>query len=177
MEKLNDENKELRLNYKIYKNEINYDISYIVFFLVEKKNYGLEKKIEDLGIVISKLLIKLEKSTIKDKLNIIEILKGKQDVIKNLGIQFKEIVGKFIESFDYYSSIIKDYKKKTGHLMRSFGKNKEKKQFLDIGIDLQLTIKDYFFDFYEKYKILKNSYLDNYKYITDLAKKYFFYNK
>ena len=61
--------------------------------------------------------------------------------------------------------------------MRSFGKKKEKKQFLDIGIDLQLTIKDYFFDFYEKYKILKNSYLDNYKYITDLEKKYFFYNK
>ena len=142
-----------------------YSLKSFDFFLLEEKLYHLRKRIDNLDMMISSLLEKLNLMEFPDKNNIIEQVQKKKDLVKSYQIRYKKIDDDYVNNFRYYIKVFKFYKNK-------YYDGKYKKKILGILVTIQELIRDNFFSFYNQYSLLKKLYEETNYFILKLKDKY-----
>ena len=136
------------------------------FFIVEEKLYHLQKRIDDLDMMILSLLQKLNSTEFPDKKNITEQVQKKQDLVKSYQLRYKKIYDDYENNFRYYKKVFKFYSN-----LYYVGKYKQKK-ILAICATIQELIRDNFFSFYNQYSLLKKLYEETNNFILKIKDKF-----
>lgn len=156
----------MKNNYIIYYDFPIYSIQPMDFFVMEEKLYNLRKRIDDLDMMITSLLEKLNSTEFPDKKNIIEQVQNKQDLVKSYQLRYKKIDDDYANNFRYYEQVFKFYKN-----LYFNGKYKEKK-ILAICATIQELIRDNLFSFYNQYSLLKKLYEETNDFILKIKDKF-----
>ena len=156
----------IKNNYIIYYNYPIYSIKPIDFFVMEEKLYNLRKRIDDLDMMITSLLEKLNSTEFPDKKNIIEQVQNKQDLVKSYQLRYKKIDDDYANNFRYYEQVFKFYKN------LYFNGKYEKKKILAICATIQELIRDNLFSFYNQYSLLKKLYEETNDFILKIKDKF-----
>jgi hypothetical protein len=143
-----------------------YSLKSFDFFILEKKVYHLRKRIDDLDMMISSLLEKLNLMEFPDKNNIIEQVQNKKDLVKSYQIRYKKINDDYVNNFRYYRNVFNFYKNKY------YGGKYEKKKILGICVTIQELIRDNLFSFYNQYSLLKKLYEEANEFILKIKDKF-----
>ena len=143
-----------------------YSLKSFDFFILEKKVYHLRKRINDLDMMISSLLEKLNLMEFPDKNNIIEQVQNKKDLVKSYQIRYKKINDDYVNNFRYYRNVFNFYKNKY------YGGKYEKKKILGICVTIQELIRDNLFSFYNQYSLLKKLYEEANEFILKIKDKF-----
>ena len=143
-----------------------YSVKSTDFFVIEKKLYHLQKRIDDLDKMISSLVEKLNLMDFPDKNNIIEQVQKKQDLVKSLQIRYKKMFDDYVNNFHYYIKLFEFYKSKY------YDGKYNKKKILEINVTIQELIRDNFFASYNQYSLLRKLYEDAYEFILKIKDKF-----
>ena len=98
-----------------------------------------------------------------NKENIIDVICEKQNLLKNILQKYKEIKEKYIEYDEFYRKKLFEFYKNEYHKI-IFDIFKKKKYF-SICIDVQILLRNKFFDFFNNYYTLINQFIDINNYI------------
>lgn len=143
-----------------------YSLKTIDFFVIEEQLYHLQKRIDDLDMMIVSLLEKLNSTEFPDKKNIIEQVQKKQELVKSYQLRYKKIFDDYLNNYRYYIKVFNFYSS-----LYYKGKYKEKK-VLAICVTIQELIRDNFFSYYNQYSLLKKLYEEANDFILKIKDKF-----
>lgn len=158
-----------RINYDMWIDQLLCSVEGIWYVEHEERNFGIEEKIKKLDNMIKYILNALDNISYDDKENIIKILKIKQDLLAPLLKKYQKIKKDYIEYDTYYrKNLFMTYKEK--YLTASLFAFSEKNVCLSVMNDIQIMLKDRFFDFLYDYFDLRDSFFDINNYILKIKK-------
>ena len=157
------------ISYFIFQDEILCTVDGICFIQNENNHFGLEDKIEKLAPIINDTLNKLKDINDSNKECYIKEVKKKQDYLNKLPGKFKQIKQKFIEYDDYYRKNLIEYYRKKYDDTWAFNIS-ERKKYLSIGVDIQMILRDKFFDFLNDYYSIVDSFIGINNYILKVKR-------
>ena len=150
-----------KVHYTIFKDYMLCSLDGIWF--IEHESFQLEKKIEKLEPIIIKVLGELKNIDFDNKKNIIDAIYEKKDLLKDILIKVKEIKKQYLEYDNFYRiKLFEYYKKEYKNIIFDIFK---KQKYLSIGIDIQILLKNKFFDFFNNYVTLIDKFIDINNYI------------
>ena len=140
------------------------------FVLNEHKNFDLAGKIVKLDTIIDDILNKLKKEKYEYMDELVNKIKENKKLLKELLVKYNEIKEKYLQFDKFYNELF------YFHLDSLIAKNigDEWTRFTAIMNNIQIIMRDKFFDFRQRYFAIRNSFFDINQYIIKIKKMFNF---
>ena len=140
------------------------------FVLNEHKNFDLAGKIVKLDTIIDDILNKLKKEKYEYMDELVNKIKENKKLLKELLVKYNEIKEKYLQFDKFYNELF-DF-----HLDRFIAKGigDQRTRFTAIMNNIQIIMRDKFFDFRQRYFAIRNSFFDINQYIIKIKKMFNF---
>ena len=153
------------IDYTIYKGFMLCSNEGILF--IHNEDFKLKEKIKKLDSIIIKVLDKLKDIDFGIKENIIDAITEKQNLLKDILIKYKEIENKYLEYDHFYrQEVFQFYRGEYSNAIMS--DNFACKKYLSIGLDIQILLREKFYDFLNNYCDLIDKFIDINNYIIKI---------
>lgn len=161
------------LTYIYWEDEPLISVTGIWFVQREDLNFGVEAKIEKLGEIIENVLNALKVVSYDNKEALLDKIRAKQQLLKNLLIKYKEVKAKFIENDKFYRiELFEFYNEKYQEALSS--SSPDFKKYISIMNSIQKILFQKFNEFRDEYCDIRNSFFDVNQYIIRIKKMFNF---
>lgn len=157
-----------RIMYIIYKDEARCCISGIWFVNGESSHFNIKDKIRKLDEIIDNIINKLNDIPIKeDRENLIKLIKDKKGMLANLLKQYNDIEKDYIEFDKYYRKELFEFYT-IEYENTWFFDFAKKRMYLSILNELQIIIKNKFYEYFNNYLSIRESFFKINNYFINL---------
>ena len=140
------------------------------FVLNEHKNFDLAWKIVKLDTTIDDILNKLKKQKYEFIDELVNKIKENKKLLKELLVKYNEIKEKYLQFDKFYNDLF-DFRL---DIFIAKGIGDELTRFTAIMNNIQIIMRDKFFDFRQRYFAIRNSFFDINQYIIKIKKMFNF---
>ena len=140
------------------------------FVINEHKNFDLAGKILKLEAIIDDVLNKLKKEKYEYKEELINNIKEKKKLLKELLDKYNDDKEKYLQYDDFYRDLFHFHLDK--YIVK--GLTDEQERFTAIMNNIQIILRDKFLDFRKSYFTIRNSFFEANKYIIKVRKLFNF---